>query len=458
MPRFALELVSAPPRVRVTFPGGAPRLEGLPGARFAIGRVPDAEVVVVPETPAALDALIQNGWGGRRNAFLYVAEDGRWDVEHAGHGGAGPFVNGEPLRGRRALLAGDEVAPARVLVFRLVEVEPLLREPPEMLDAVAEAPDDLGRWQVLADWLVEHEAAHALMAAYELKLEQGTNDPELIGDYVAVRRARQQLPTDVFFQPLAWRCGYVVSGTLSLGPRDSHEAQRLGRAMALPQLAALSKVTVLAQGTVSAARLEGVLAALPKTVRTVGFQFGGAVPTTVLSALHRRPPQAHTVRLHLSDPLGPLRPVVELVAAAGWRVLDFEGTRLADRAAELTTLVRQQAGLTFVLGGTSIGAEAGSAIDADNVRWVPDDAAALVVDEVTGAALPLCRARSGFVWGLPLEPLGEAWLNQATGAVLSTGDTFLGAGRRYRFLQGRPLDDVYRAFIARRVAVWPART
>ncbi|MDX2008947.1 MAG: hypothetical protein SFW67_02095 [Myxococcaceae bacterium] len=456
MQRFALELVSAPPGVQVTFRGGASRLEGLPGGRYVIGRVLDADVVVSVEAEA-WDELVKGGWGGRKHAFISVAEDGRWELEHSGHGALGPFVNGEPLRGRRALTVGDEVAPSRALVFRLVEVD-VVEEPAALLDAIAEDPDDLGRWHVLADWLIERGAPHALMAAYELKLEQGTNDPDLLGDYVTVRRARQHLPTDVFFHPLAWRCGYVISGNLSLGPRYPHELDRLSRALALPQLAALSKLTLLAQGTESATRLEGVLAAIPKTVRTVGFHFGGAVPTAVLSALHRRPEKAHTLRLQLADPLGPLRAVVEVVAAAGWKVLDLEGTRLTDRVTELAMLVQRHPGLTFVLGGTSIGADDVTTLEAPNVRWAPPDADALAIDEVTGAVLPLCRGRSGFVWGLPLEPLGDAWLNQSTGAVMASGDRFLGAGRRYVYLQGRPLDEVYRAFVARRVAGTPTGT
>jgi hypothetical protein len=286
------------------------------------------------------------------------------------------------------------------------------------------------------------------MAAYELKLEQGTNDPELIGDYAAVRRIRQHLPIDVPFGALSWRCGYVVSCSVGLGPRDRHEAERLAHALSLPQLGALSTLTVLASGTESAARLEAVLKAVPATVRTLGFQFSGAVPTAVLSALSGRPPRAHTLRLRLAEPLGPLRPIVQLIAATGWTVLDLEGTRLTERSGELLTLVREHPRLTFVLGGTWLGADAAKALDASNVRWAPADADALAVDAVTSAVLPLSRSRGGFVWGLPLEPLGESWVHRGPGTVLESGDPVLGADRRYVFLQGPSLDERYREYLA----------
>jgi uncharacterized protein (TIGR02996 family) len=451
VPRYALELVEAPPFVTVTFKGGASRLEVGPG-RYVLGLVEDADVRVQCATQADWKVLSMAGWGGRKNTILSVSDAERWFVEHAGHGGRGPFVNGEGLAlAPRELFPGDLLAPADVVVFRLVEVEPV-REPPALLDAVAEAPDDLGRWHVLADWLSERQAPHALMAAYELKLEAGTNDPELIGDYAAVRRARLALPTDVHFSALTWRCGYVVSCSLGLGPRDRYESERLTRGLGQPQLSALSELTILATGTESAPRLESVLGALPRTVRTVGLHFSGAVPMPVLGALHRRPPKAHAVRLQLAEPLGPLRPLVELLAAAGWTTIDLGGTRLTERVGEIATLVRSHSGVTFVLGGTSLPADSVPTVEGPNVQWAPSDAEALAVDVDTGALWPISRARGGFVWGLPLEPLGREWLFRGPGHALDSGDTFRGAGRRYVFLRGDSLDAAYRAWVERALA------
>jgi uncharacterized protein (TIGR02996 family) len=446
VPRYALELVEAPSFVTVTFRGGASRLEVGPG-RYVLGLVEEADVRVQCATPADWERLSAGGWGGRKNTIIEVSDEERWTVSHAGHGGLGPFVNGEVMRpSRREFFAGDRLAPAEGLVFRLVEVAPL-REPPELLDAVADAPDDLGRWHVLADWLIEQQAPHALMAAYELKLEEGTNDPDLIGDYAAVRRARLTLPTDVFLSALTWRCGYVVSCSLGLGPRDRYESERLTRGLGLPQLSALSQLTILATGTESAPRLEAVLGALPRTVRTVGLHFSGAVPMPVLGALHRRPPKARTVCLQLAEPLGPLRPLVELLAAAGWTTIDLGGTRLTERVGEVATLVRSHPSVTFVLGGTSLPADSVPTVEGPNVRWAPSDADALAVDVETGALWPISRARAGFVWGLPLEPLGREWLFRGPGHVLASGDTFRGAGRRYVFLRGDSLDAAYRAWV-----------
>jgi uncharacterized protein (TIGR02996 family) len=225
VPRYALELVRAPPGVTVSFQGGVSRLEGAPGAHFALGRVPDVSNEVRPDTGAAWREMVKQGWGGLRSAFCSVDQAARWYVEHAGHGCAGPCVNGASIRTDRrvALSPGDELAPCLNIVFRLVEVEAPLPEPLGVLDAIAAAPDDAGRWHVLADWLLERQAPHAVMTAYELKLDEGTNDPELIGDSAAARRARQRLPGDVAFRSVTWRCGYVVSCEVQVGPRDPDE-------------------------------------------------------------------------------------------------------------------------------------------------------------------------------------------------------------------------------------------
>jgi hypothetical protein len=236
----------------------------------------------------------------------------------------------------KRLALGDRLALSRALVFELVSADRLLEpEPPvALLDAVAERPLDEGRWHVLADWLIEHEAPHALMAAYELKLRDGTNDPDLLGEYASARRQRHVL-SELRFDHVTWKCGYVVACSLSLGPRDRAEPERLARGLGSAQFGAVSSVTLQCNGTESGARLETVLAALPKTVRVVGLQFHSAVPIASLMALRVRPAKAHTLRLHLADPVGPLSPLVDVLVASGWQTLDFEATRLTDRAAEL---------------------------------------------------------------------------------------------------------------------------
>ena len=43
-----------------------------------------------------------------------------------------------------------------------------MQEPEPLLDAVAANPDDTSAWHVLADWLLEQGAPHAILAAYDL--------------------------------------------------------------------------------------------------------------------------------------------------------------------------------------------------------------------------------------------------------------------------------------------------
>jgi hypothetical protein len=208
-------------------------------------------------------------------------------------------------------------------------------------------------------------------------------------------------------------------------------------------------LAVQVNGAASAARLEGVLSAVPSTVRTLERRLAGATPVVVLRALQRRPPRAHTVRPGLTAPLGPLGPLVD---ASGWRVLDFEGSLLGARAAEFAELVRGHPALTFGLGGANLDAAGAAAVDAPNVRWAPPDAGALLVISGTGAAFPLSRRDGSAPWGLPLEPLGGAWLFGDSRTVLAAGDTFTDLlGVTYQFLQGPSLDEACRALLA----VWP---
>lgn len=443
MTRLALELEHLPDGVSVTPLRVGERFTPT-GDEFFIGREPSCDLVVHVEL-AHWDAFCRAGWGGRRNCRITL-EDGRWFAEHLGHGGV-IRVNGQALfsHGRRELTVGDQLEPSLGFVFRVVS-EATLREPPELLDAIAEAPRELSRWHVLADWLIEHEAPHALMAAYELKLEHGTNDPELLGDYAAIRRRRHVLG-DLRHDHVTWCCGYVVSCSVWLGPRDQHELERLSRAFGAPQFAALSRLTLQCSGTESAARLEGVLSALPKTVRTVGLAFNAPAPIASLFALKARPPRAHTAQLRLAEPVGPLAPLVDVLVASGWKTIDLEATRLTERAGELRTLAARHPDTRFVLGGTSLTGRAALALRAPNVAWTTAEHDALLVDLDNGAAFPLSRARQGFTWGLPLRPLGAGWTVAAHDGLLSSGETVRGMGRRFVFITGPQLDEQYHAWV-----------
>lgn len=447
MPRLALKLVQLPPGVTVAARDDGTVLDEVAGS-FTIGIEPGCDIVVTV-APWAWDDFCRDGWGGRRNTQLAIDEAGSWYATHLGHAGT-LLVNGASLGpgASRPLAAGDRLQPSRELIFELVAVElPSNLEPPlELLDSVAERPTDEGRWHVLADWLIEHEAPHALMAAYELKLRDGTNDPELLGEYAMARRQRHVV-SELRFDHVTWKCGYVVACSLWLGPRDRSEPERLSRGLGTPQFGALSRITLQCNGTESAARLETVLAALPKSARVVGLQFNAAVPIASLMALRARPAKAHTLRLQLAEPVGPLSPLVDVLVAAGWQALDFEATRLTDRAAELLEIVRRHPTTRFMLGGTSLPGAAARTLAQPNVDWVCDEHDALLGDLDTGAVLPLSRGRHGFAWGLSIVPFADGWTTPDGLKLFESGDVIRGAGRQFVFLCGAPLGAAYRRWL-----------
>lgn len=449
MARLVLEVERVPDGVSVAGLREGERFQPA-GAEFTLGRDRSCELLVNVE-PAQWEAFCRAGWGGRRNCRITL-EGERWFLHHLGHGGV-IRVNGEPLathERRRELVHGDLLEPSLGFMLRVIdEAVPTLREPPELVDAIAEAPRDLSRWHVLADWLIEHQAPHALMAAYELKLEHGTNDPDLLGEYAAIRRRRHVLG-DLRHDHVSWCCGYVVSCSVWLGPRDQHEIERLTRAFAAPQFSALSRLTLQCNGTESAARLEGVLGALPKTVRVVGLQFNAPAPIASLFALKTRPPRAHTVQLHLAEPVGPLGPLVDVLVASGWQTIDLEATRLTERLGELKSLAARHPTTRFMLGGTSLAGQAALELRAPNVVWTTAEHDALLVELGTGAAFPLSRTRQGFTWGLALRPLGTGWTVSAQDGLLAPGDRVHGAGRSFDFLSGPRLDEQYRAWLVAR--------
>lgn len=444
MPRYALQLDEVPAGVQVVTRDGGLVLTATPGESLEVGRSRDAQVSLRGEAP-----LLERVWGARGSLWLHLGADGRWVFEQP-EGEPALNLNGAPVGRRGRLDAGDRLEPVPGLVLRVVDldVHHSRFEPKALLEQVAEDPADETRWHVLADWLIEQQAPHALLAAYELKLEQGTRDPELIGQYVEARRARHQLFTDLRVDHLAWKCGYLVSCSLWLGPRDHDEPARLARAFTAPQFGALSRLDLQCSGTESRARLEAVLGVVPSTVRVLGLQFNAPATLTSLRALRVRPASAKTLRLHLADPVGQLARLISELAQAGWTTFDFEATRLADRVDELAAVVRLHPELTFRLGGTSIGGHQVASLRLPNVQWVAPGHDAMLVDNATGAAFPLTQGRQGFAWGLPLAPLGSGWTLPERDQLLSTGDTITGSvGRRYVYLAGQPLNDVYLAWL-----------
>lgn len=444
MARFVLQLVQAPQGVTVRFPEGANSIECQAGRAIVVGQGDACDVQI---DGREVEALVEEGFGG----LLRLSGDGTsWMAEHLGSAGW-LTINGRLASGQERVFGGDLLSIGRELVFALVDLDrpsALEHEPSELLDAVAADPDDWSRWHVLADWLNERHAPHALLAAYELRLRDGTNDPELLEEYAATRRRRHALG-DARIDRVRWRCGYVVSCELVLGPRDPLEPDRWQRTLAGPQFRALSSVELWCQSPASAARIEGLVRALPKTVRAVGLRLETQGSASVVRALAQRPENAHTVRLRLGRSPGPLQAALELLAASGWTAIELDGTSLAGRLGELRPAIARNEGVRFMLGGTELEAVQARSLNEPNVMWSAPHHDALIVEVGTGRVVPVSPLEpSRFAW---LGRLGDSWVVDGD-RPLRSGEAISVAGKTYVFLDGAGLDAQYRAWLAQSAA------
>ncbi len=87
----------------------------------------------------------------------------------------------------------------------------MLPVPDALLDGIVSQPDEAGVWEVLTDYLLEHDAPGATLARCDLELFRGISNPDLLGALAEARQQRPKLP----FEPeggyeAMWRCGYVV--------------------------------------------------------------------------------------------------------------------------------------------------------------------------------------------------------------------------------------------------------
>lgn len=112
----------------------------------------------------------------------------------------------------------------------------MLPVPDALLDGIAARPDEAGVWEVLTDYLLEHDAPGATLARCDLELFKGISNPDLLGTLAEARSQRPRLP----FEPLGgfdamWRCGYVVK--LQASTRmPGHQLEQVLRAQALAGL------------------------------------------------------------------------------------------------------------------------------------------------------------------------------------------------------------------------------
>lgn len=270
------------------------------------------------------------------------------------------------------------------------------REPQELLDAIADDPDALAPWRVLADWLLEHDAPHALLAAYELKLEDGTRDPELLEAIGEARRERVQPPRGVGLSwgDATWRCGYITRMVVLLGLR--YRDLDWTQFFAAPQLRMLQWLQlVLAPGREPdeiARALRNIVAVAPPTLRRISV-FGldaRATTLTELSPLLDRP--AGVKRLDLALGLAGRATVeaVERLGDAGYPLVSLDGTTLSPEGA---LELREAHGLRLRFAGTGLTRAVARELDGPKVAWcAPDVRAAFVRD--TGVLVPLTNHAS----------------------------------------------------------------
>jgi len=269
------------------------------------------------------------------------------------------------------------------------------REPQPLLDAIADDPDAPGPWRVLADWLLERELPHGVLAAYELKLESGTNDPSLLETYAEQRVLRMQSPRDagLTWGDATWRCGYVTRLVLELA---RHRGVDWGAFFAAPPLRTLSWLQLVAWGRGAFSRfdvpserapardrnaaerartLEAVLRHAPSTLRRISvFAFGGlGREASVLEPLLR--PPAGVRRLDLAVTEAPAE-MLTVLGAAGYPLVNLDGTKLELPAAtRLATTAKSR----LVLGGTGLSGRDAAIVDHPALGWcAPGVTAALV--------------------------------------------------------------------------------
>ncbi|MEW5741701.1 MAG: hypothetical protein AB1938_22470 [Myxococcota bacterium] len=265
------------------------------------------------------------------------------------------------------------------------------REPQALLDAIADDPDGLGPWRVLADWLLEHGAPHAVLAAYELRLEEGTSDPDLLQAVSDARRERAQPPPGVGLSwgDASWRCGYITRLVVALGLRFREEDWR--GFFAAPQLRMLQwlQLTVLAgrnPGEVRAS-LASLRPLLPSTLRRLSvFTFDpGALTADDLSPLFDRP--AGVKRLDLALGLAGRETVeaVEQFIDAGYPRVNLDGTFPSPESAGRLIA---RAGRRLWLAGTRLTRQVARELDGPNVAWCAPDVKTAVVRD-GGVLVPL---------------------------------------------------------------------
>lgn len=228
-----LPVVTVPRRRAVLEVYGSPASEL--GSPDRVVRI-DGKLVVVLGRARTCDVLLPHDSVARRHTVLRFEGDA-WTAEDTGSTN-GTWLDGERIQ-RVRLGDGALLTVGRVRV-RLLLSETAEPRCPALVERLCEAPEDDARWQVYADWLLEHGLAigprtsgEAPDAACLERLE-----PE-------VRRGAVQL---------TWRHGLIEAAELTLRPHGELEAADLGGLLAglaeLPAASALQRLTARVTGAV----------------------------------------------------------------------------------------------------------------------------------------------------------------------------------------------------------------
>lgn len=277
---------------------------------------------------------------------------------------------------------------ARTKLRRTVSEE---REPQALLDAIADDPEALGPWRVLADWLLEHGAPHAVLAAYELKLEEGTNDPDLLQTVSEARRDRAQPPPGIGLSwgDASWRCGYITRLVVALGLR--YRALDWQGFFAAPQLRMVQWLQLIVRsgrhpGDVRAS-LEQLWPLLPSTLRRVSvFTFDpGPVTVDDLAPMFVRPRGVKRLDLALGLAGRETVDAVERLLDAGYPQVNLDGTFPSP---ESVGRLVERAGKKVWLAGTRLTRAVARELDGPKVAWCAPDVRTAVVRD-SGVLVPL---------------------------------------------------------------------
>ena len=286
--------------------------------------------------------------------------------------------------------------------------------PEAMLDDIAARPDEPGVWEVLTDYLLEHDAPGATLARCDLELFRGISNPLLLEALSEARARRPKLALEARNDFTAlWRCGFVVRLQLTSG----YAADRVKVLMEAPALRGLhhlrwqdttARNESIFEGDFQRApvsvpeRMAQLMSSTTPHLRRFSLRLEGRrrpLPPSELSEVlcvltAGLPKKVERVDLAVSElaepPLGPLTALAQRVKA-----LNLDGTSLVGLSVETVLgLVQSAPGCTFFLGGTGLSTRE---LAHPRVQWLAPDVVASLENEA-GALTPLTpeHAHDGF--------------------------------------------------------------